>query len=241
MDELGDFIKGIKAQEIVVIFDCCHSGGIAGGTVSFFWSDEFRDETFSGWKNVYIIAAVRGREEAGEVDSVGGLFLQSFCDALRGKGVTPDGEGRISAQVAWAHTTHVASEWERLHGHVQLAVSTSPPTGPIYLTCVDRMRRVRALAATLALCLLIGSVWLYQKWTTRPLRLHAVYVESEILPADLYVDGKKQTNLGKSSPGTSLELPTGEHELVLVQDGKKWPKTVSLSDGDDETRIVLFP
>ncbi len=129
---LGDLLNGFHAGELVVILDCCFSGGMA----NFLWTPNNLDEALEGWKNHYVMAASRGREQAGEDDD-GGFFVQALCDCLEGNGVAPDAQGRISAQAAWASAAAATTKRADRRGHSQSPVSSSPPTALIYLTRID--------------------------------------------------------------------------------------------------------
>ena len=127
-DEIGALLNSQHAQEIVVILDCCHSGGMT----NFSWTNEVLEGLLEGWRSHYVIAASRGREQAGEDDG-GGFFMTALCDALVGEGVTPDEKGRFSVQKAWSHAADVANSRSVQGGHNQVAVSAGI-SSPIYLT-----------------------------------------------------------------------------------------------------------
>src|SRR5262249_6155815 len=95
-----------------------------------------------GWRSCFLMAASRGREQAGESD-YGGFFLQALCDALEGKGVAPDEDGRMSAQRAWAHAADQTNRVAARHGHRQVAVSAGL-SSPISLTRLAPDRNGRA-------------------------------------------------------------------------------------------------
>jgi hypothetical protein len=132
IDELRTLFGVLPARELVLILDCCHSGGMANS----FWTGEVLDELLQGWRSHYVMAASRGYEQAGE-DRAGGFFTNALCDALCGKGVTPDALGRISAQKAWSHAADLVTARTARLERPQVAVS-SGISSPIYLTCVPR-------------------------------------------------------------------------------------------------------
>jgi hypothetical protein len=132
IDDLRIALGTLPAQELVLILDCCHSGGM----VNSFWTSQILEELLQGWRSHYVMAASRGYEKAGE-DETGGFFTKALCDALSGNGVMPDEMGRISAQKAWSQAADLVKARAGGHGHQQLAVSSGIST-PIYLTCVQR-------------------------------------------------------------------------------------------------------
>jgi hypothetical protein len=146
IEELQAMLGAVAAQELVLILDCCHSGGMANSC----WTADTLEDLLQGWRSHYVMAASRGCDQAAE-DNAGGFFTQALCDALRGEGVTPDGQGRISAQKAWAHAADLVRVRAARPNFQQVAVS-SGISSPIYLTCVQRnltlQRPTNALAPT---------------------------------------------------------------------------------------------
>jgi hypothetical protein len=132
VDELRALFGVLPAQELVLILDCCHSGGMA----NTYWTGDVLEELLQGWRSHYVMAASRGYEQAGE-DEAGGFFTKALCDALCGDGVTPDDLGRISAQKAWSHAADLVQARADRPAPQQVAVS-SGISSPIYLTCVKR-------------------------------------------------------------------------------------------------------
>jgi hypothetical protein len=132
IDDLQIVLGALHAQELVLILDCCHSGGM----VNSYWTSHTLEEMLQGWRSHHVMAASRGYEKAGE-DEAGGFFTKALCDALNGDGVTRDEIGRISAQKAWSHAADLVKSRAAQHGHQQVAVS-SGISSPIYLTCVER-------------------------------------------------------------------------------------------------------
>jgi hypothetical protein len=131
-NNLQTVLGALAAQELVLILDCCHSGGMASPS----WTSDVLEELSQGWRSHYVMAASRGYEQAGE-DQAGGFFTRALCEALRGEGVTPDERGRISAQKAWSHAADLVKVRAAERRHRQVAVS-SGISSPIYLTCVER-------------------------------------------------------------------------------------------------------
>jgi hypothetical protein len=132
VDELQTLLATLPAQELVLILDCCHSGGM----VNSYGTGDTLEELLQGWRSHYVMAATRGYELAGE-DEKGGFFTKALCDALCGDGVTPDEFGRISAQKAWSHAADLVKVRTTPRSHQQVAVS-SGISSPIYLTRVER-------------------------------------------------------------------------------------------------------
>jgi hypothetical protein len=129
IDDLRTVLGALPAQELVLILDCCHSGGM----MNPYWTSHTLEEMLQGWRSHYVMAASRGYEKAGE-DGAGGFFTKALCEALSGDGVTPDEMGRISAQKAWSHAADLVKVRA---AHQQVAVSSGIGS-PIYLTCVER-------------------------------------------------------------------------------------------------------
>jgi hypothetical protein len=132
IEDLQAMLSALSAQEVVVILDCCHSGGM----VHLPWTGDVLEDLLQGWRSHYVMAASRGYEQAAE-DAAGGFFTQALCDALRGDGVTPDERGRISAQKAWSHAADLVRVRATQCNQQQAAVS-SGISSPIYVTCVKR-------------------------------------------------------------------------------------------------------
>jgi hypothetical protein len=126
-------LERLRPREIVVIFDCCHGGGHSGEVAEAGWSSRLRQEVFDGWRAIYVMAATRGRELAGEVAGTGGFFLQALCEGLEGK-AWYDSQGRISAQAAWLYASRRASRRAAELGHVQNPVAGGTPSDEIILT-----------------------------------------------------------------------------------------------------------
>lgn len=125
--ELAAALK-MRASEVVVILDCCYSGGLAG----VFW-EEFPTLQQEN-KSRYVIAAARPHQPAVETDR-GSLLTQNFCDALEGKvKVMTSSEGLVSVSTAFEHAqVCVCREAER-YDYLQRAFSANFLHGPIYLT-----------------------------------------------------------------------------------------------------------
>jgi hypothetical protein len=128
-DEIRKILASCRAREIVLIFDCCYSGGIAVEVTS-----HLRDDISRGDRSLLAIGACRGDEEAAE-DDAGGFFLPDLCDALEGHGVIPDSKGRISVQAAFAAASVTSSSRATARGHTQLVVQSGTST-PIYIARV---------------------------------------------------------------------------------------------------------
>lgn len=128
-EEVRDALHPVRAAEIVFLFDCCHSGGVSGGP---FWNAPYLQKLRDGDNSLYVMAAARGSEEAGET-AAGGFFMGALCDALQGKGVTPNHKGQISAAAAWARAEWVTTAEAASHGHIQHPVHAGIGSS-IYLT-----------------------------------------------------------------------------------------------------------
>src|SRR5262249_6816371 len=82
IDDLRTVLGTLPTQELVLILDCCYSGGM----VNPCWTGDILEELLQGWRSHYVMAASRGYEQAGE-DEAGGFFTKALCDALCGDGV----------------------------------------------------------------------------------------------------------------------------------------------------------
>jgi hypothetical protein len=104
---LNDRLGRIRGREVVVILDCCYSGGMAPD-----WNS-IADDLRAGWASRYVMAAARGRQAAGEVGDgslARGFFIAPLCGALRGESVSTDAQGRISVQDAFSAAHKVMLE-----------------------------------------------------------------------------------------------------------------------------------
>src|SRR5262249_21372493 len=135
LHDLNDHLVRIHAREVVLIADCCYSGGMAPD-----WNT-IGDELRAGWKSRYVMAAARGREPAYETGDrllAQGFFTPPLCRALRGEAVPTDDRRRVSAQDAF-NAAHKAMSEEvaryQLEGHKFEQVAVSAGAGAlIYLT-----------------------------------------------------------------------------------------------------------
>lgn len=127
--ELCESFQELRASEVVVTLDFCHSGGMA---TSFELSDQAFEDLRAGLRSYVVMAAARGCEEAGEEDR-GGFFTQALCAAFRGEEVTVDEEGRVSAQEAFNRAEEKSKALAQRCGHQQCAVQKIAGS-QIYLT-----------------------------------------------------------------------------------------------------------
>jgi hypothetical protein len=140
--ELGDILQGSGAEELILILDCCHGGGVVG-RLAFQWNESTLDAMCAGWRHFYAMAAASGHQEV--IDGNGSFFAQALCDALEGLGVSPNANGLITAGRAFDHAAEEskreAKEYARrfrLH-HDQDAV----PAGNGHLLPLTRPERPR--------------------------------------------------------------------------------------------------
>jgi hypothetical protein len=96
MEELGAVLEEIRAEEIVVILDCCHSGGLLG------LAADLAEDLSQQVGKVCILAATRAQRISLE-DNTGGIFLQTLCEALTNPLLSNE-HGQIAIQTAfdWA-------------------------------------------------------------------------------------------------------------------------------------------
>ena len=93
MQELGAALEEIRAEEIVIILDCCHSGGLRGLAV------ELADDLSERTGKACIIAATRAQRVSLE-DNTGGVFIPTLCAALTNPLLSNE-YGQISIQAAF--------------------------------------------------------------------------------------------------------------------------------------------
>ncbi|MBI3248828.1 MAG: caspase family protein [Deltaproteobacteria bacterium] len=108
--EISGALKQLRTTKIVLVFDCCFSGGLL---------EDFQDYLTSlsaGRKNLYLMASARQSELSYEDDS-GGVFTQAVCAGLRGEGVVPNADGRISLFAAWAYASAVVVRQNGIQQH----------------------------------------------------------------------------------------------------------------------------
>jgi hypothetical protein len=92
-EELGAALKEIRAEEIVIIVDCCHSGGLIG------LAADVAEDLSQQVKKGCIIAATRAQRISLE-DNTGGVFLQALCEALTNPLLSNE-YGQIAIQTAF--------------------------------------------------------------------------------------------------------------------------------------------
>jgi Caspase domain len=119
MRELLEIVaQAQKIREIVVLLDCCNSGGFAnspkrGATIP---EAALRE-------GISIITASRGEEESEEVDG-GGLFTSLLVAALNGGAA--DILGRVTVPAIYSYVDQAMSAWEQrplLKSHVSRLIS----------------------------------------------------------------------------------------------------------------------
>jgi hypothetical protein len=135
MTKLGALVEKIQAKNLILVFDFCHSGGMAAGLA---WSGAL-EKTFEGWSNVFGLAASRGYEDAHE-DDTSGFFVHELAKALEGGGgVHTDDGGRITIQDAWATAARATQLRAQGHGLRQNPTAFGS-AGLIYVTRVQGPR-----------------------------------------------------------------------------------------------------
>jgi hypothetical protein len=142
MSDLAAEITPLTCRELVVIFDCCHSGGLANEALRPFLQGPLHQDLSKGHRNVFFMAAARGEEFAGEVDGQGGFHLQALCDGLAGQ-AQADPEGRISAQSAHNYAAGIVPRIAGGQRHQQSPVN-NPVSEPIHLTRPAQVVRAKA-------------------------------------------------------------------------------------------------
>ena len=100
-DEFTEALRGIPARKVVVVFDCCHSGGIgqpkdaAAPTIKAGFSDSYYDALKEGRGRV-ILASSRSTEYSWVLPGAqNSLFTQHLLAGLRGGIPSDDGLVRI--------------------------------------------------------------------------------------------------------------------------------------------------
>ncbi len=127
--QFAETLGPVKASEVVVVLDCCHSGGL-----TLLFAEEL-NRLLQGHKTRYILAAARPVQEAMETDS-GSPLTQSFCDALEGQvaGIVSE-NGCVSAAAAGQYARECVRKEASQHRHRQEAISFEIG-GTVYLTRV---------------------------------------------------------------------------------------------------------
>lgn len=93
MKELGTALEVIHAEEIVIILDFCHSGGMLG------LAADLVEDLSQKVDKTCIIAATRAQRISLE-DNIGGVFLQTLCEALTNPLLSNE-YGQIAIQTAF--------------------------------------------------------------------------------------------------------------------------------------------
>lgn len=98
--------------------------------------------------------------------------------------------------------------------------------------------RKELLWLSLVVILFVALVfWLLVSMHLPPPPVYEVYIKSQALPADLIVDGCTRGTLTTNSPFTTLNVPPGNHHLIVRFDGRQWGRDFDPA----ETKIILVP
>jgi hypothetical protein len=108
MQEVVDLALQARAQQILLILDCCHSGDIANPATMN--RDVGRSPIATLRENMTVIAASRGTEEATEVGGHG-LFTGALVDALEGGAA--DHVGCVTAPALYAYVSRRFAAWDQ--------------------------------------------------------------------------------------------------------------------------------
>ncbi len=109
--ELGRWLTKIRAGQMLVLLDFCHSGGLTD-----LWIDVERIQT-EGLDRA-VIATTRPQQKAEETDA-GGLFLPAFCDALAGRVDRLSKKGLVYADDAYEYAKRQVDLASDYSGHPQ--------------------------------------------------------------------------------------------------------------------------
>jgi len=130
-----------RASEIVLILDFCHSGGMP----TFEWIEPVLADPR---RRCCIMAATHRAQIAAEHGG-GGYFTAALTNALEGKGIMTDRDGRVSAQKAWSYAAEFARDDAARDDFHQSAVAylCGPPifvTRPVRAVegSIDRVVRI---------------------------------------------------------------------------------------------------
>jgi hypothetical protein len=115
--ELTALLADIPAGQLLVLFDCCHSGGLLD-----IWGD-LQDLEVRCLDRM-VIASTRARQQAGETDA-GSFFLPAFCDALAGRNGKVSGDRLVTVRAAYAHAKAVVDQRSYQTGHPQVCTQHS--------------------------------------------------------------------------------------------------------------------
>ncbi|HDG98666.1 MAG TPA: caspase family protein [Desulfobacterales bacterium] len=102
MEELGAAVEKIDVEEIVLILDCCYSGGLLGLATSL------TEGLLQRADKACIIAATRAQRAALEGDT-GGVFIPTLCEALTNPLLSNE-HGQIAIQTAFDWTVQIIQE-----------------------------------------------------------------------------------------------------------------------------------
>src|SRR5207249_1837773 len=61
--KLGELLGLIRAEELIVVLDCCHAGGVSAGLGQLQWNPAALNDVGAGYKNFYVMAAANGHQE----------------------------------------------------------------------------------------------------------------------------------------------------------------------------------
>jgi hypothetical protein len=114
--KLASALAPVGACELLVVLDCCHSGGLTGVFLSGF------GDLQQGQKSRCVIAAAQPIELALETDR-GGLFTQSFSAALAGQVPLPASlDGWVTAAMAYEYAEQAVRRTAQALGRRQETV-----------------------------------------------------------------------------------------------------------------------
>lgn len=119
MDELLALANDSKAREVLLILDCCYSGGLGNPT-------NLRESQTQLREGVTILTASRSTEVSLEKTGGHGIFTWLVLSALRGGAA--DIRGRVSAAAIYSYAEQVLGSWDQR---------------PLYKSHADRLSPIR--------------------------------------------------------------------------------------------------
>jgi Caspase domain len=235
---IGQFVDALRsnAEELIVILDCCHAGGIVTKLNSV-WDPSTLNAICAGWRHIYLMGASYGHQAVLDHD-LGSFFTQALCDALEGRGARPDYNLAIPVGRAFERAARVSQRksraFARKYGvsHDQNALATG---NGAHLSLTRSFSPTWVVVVAI-LVILTLAVWVYLQSSNS----HTdVIIQSHIVPVDLYIDDELRRTLYQSNPIT-LKLENRVHMVEIKQAGIVVERRLLELTGESKKVVVLF-
>jgi hypothetical protein len=233
--ELGTILEKFKALELIVILDCCHSGGVGVGLAQFTWNERTLAAMRAGFVQFYAMAAASGYQELLDGNH-GSFFTQTLCDALEGKGINP-ASGAITVGLAFQHAKRESRRLavEYLRGQYRILEPTAVAAGngdSLILTAQDSTLTALERAYVLDK---LSEIWIEGELKTSLFRGVALELELHECVGAVIRPWAQTTPLHQ----TSRPLPKGTSIVDIYQDMATHTLLILGGTGSGKTNLLL--